>query len=1219
MKNKLKDPHQITDVYHVSNILVDAATVTVTDLCENLSNFLDTHVDSIEDDIKKINTKKFNAISVGNGADGIYPVWVGVDKNSKVRKIFAETSIGSFASFEVAGINSWSWNKEELNDQFFYKNNNEIKRIKLFDINVNSGVIAFTDHGGNFWYEHHDTVKKALDEDYFKKNKVFQNNYPIGLYKFVYGNTEISEPSSFSSSKIHEEKIVKLSDYKPTIFTEFLSNLLDDECYPTKYIFQDYLENDEDHNGNITVKINDKKLSSQYLIQRLPKALNILKKQNKILFKNRSKEVHEIRKNQFENFIISIIKDLEPQEVKITKFGKVSDKKKLSNNKLSVSTVGNPDVQEMLYKGYTLKSNPVLKNNSLFPVKNGKYPCYLHMYPEKNNSDDDYSYNYIKIAIEGIEGCYLNKDKEGKIVLNKKFEDNPLIQKHIKNRTKSISLDQVDIRNSENLDILKKLKFVEDLELIGLKKIKNWNGLTKLENLKTLKLNCCEIQQDQSDGFFKNLYSLKKLENFSINDGCQLILPNKKKFPKNLFPKKLKSYHIDIREEFKNEISEGYESHKGYGSKDLTFLSEYLPNLFEFPNYEQIKTLEKLRLYNFFDFDQPEGMLFNYEWGFEDNISKINNIIKTSQLKDLWIYGYNFKKVEELIGTRFLDNTIKLLVNTSAKLNGVNFKTYKDTIISNTVKNTDTLIIIDDNCGYNKLKEIDDIQLIKKDDLEIYDRIYLNLGTLEFPTDKFEKYSSLTDLFSSTESPLIKFSQWGDTLLKENDYNHFFDKVNYNEYLVFVKKSFLDKNKKEVFNKIKYLYYYCLRSSGIKYDNPIFWKKGEKFEVPKSIKLQNLETLHLSCGRSVTFDYLEKICGESLKHLVIEDMLVGDFKCPKMPKLEKLLINYGEVSTTTVSDYNKKFSNFRNFANLKSLKELEIDIEYDCDYGVEFDYISKNLESIKIDNLHPKYTKNLSKLKSLKKLDIGLWNTKEKIKETDFLFLKNLKNIESLSISGGYHASYEINYEKLLLYISSNIKELSLSLRYIENNHQVFYSCLNIINKRFPNLEKLKIDNQTMMIDTMKRSNFKFDEKDFNFVEKNNSFYHKLEKLNSENKKYNIKFDLKKIDNLRKLKQLYITFDINFGVKILNENNILNMHNLKRVYIRSDLFSKSLYKKVADRQNAFFKKCKKLKKYKNCKSIYDLSTNDFNKYNNLDIKFGFGYYGESALDLLKKK
>ena len=39
MKNKLKDPHPITDVYHVSNILVDAATVTVTDLCENLSNF----------------------------------------------------------------------------------------------------------------------------------------------------------------------------------------------------------------------------------------------------------------------------------------------------------------------------------------------------------------------------------------------------------------------------------------------------------------------------------------------------------------------------------------------------------------------------------------------------------------------------------------------------------------------------------------------------------------------------------------------------------------------------------------------------------------------------------------------------------------------------------------------------------------------------------------------------------------------------------------------------------------------------------------------------------------------------------------------------------------------------------------------------------------------------------------------------------------------------
>ena len=45
---------------------------------------IDTDDDSILEDIKKINTKKYNSISVGNGADGAYPVWVGVDKSNKV-------------------------------------------------------------------------------------------------------------------------------------------------------------------------------------------------------------------------------------------------------------------------------------------------------------------------------------------------------------------------------------------------------------------------------------------------------------------------------------------------------------------------------------------------------------------------------------------------------------------------------------------------------------------------------------------------------------------------------------------------------------------------------------------------------------------------------------------------------------------------------------------------------------------------------------------------------------------------------------------------------------------------------------------------------------------------------------------------------------------------------------------------------------------------------
>ena len=50
---KNKDPYPITDVYHVTDTLVDAATVVVTDLCDNLSNHIDTYCEDILSDIKK--------------------------------------------------------------------------------------------------------------------------------------------------------------------------------------------------------------------------------------------------------------------------------------------------------------------------------------------------------------------------------------------------------------------------------------------------------------------------------------------------------------------------------------------------------------------------------------------------------------------------------------------------------------------------------------------------------------------------------------------------------------------------------------------------------------------------------------------------------------------------------------------------------------------------------------------------------------------------------------------------------------------------------------------------------------------------------------------------------------------------------------------------------------------------------------------------------------
>ena len=143
MSKKNKDPFPITDVYHVTDTLVDAATVVVTDLCENLSNSINTYDDGILDDLKKIKTKKFNAISVGNGADGCYPVWVGVDRLNRVRKIFASVNgglSGGFSFFDKQKnrkLTSWSFNKRDLND--IKKNVNGINVENAFFISSVTG------------------------------------------------------------------------------------------------------------------------------------------------------------------------------------------------------------------------------------------------------------------------------------------------------------------------------------------------------------------------------------------------------------------------------------------------------------------------------------------------------------------------------------------------------------------------------------------------------------------------------------------------------------------------------------------------------------------------------------------------------------------------------------------------------------------------------------------------------------------------------------------------------------------------------------------------------------------------------------------------------------------------------------------------------------------------------------------------------------------------
>ena len=690
---KTRDPYPITDVYLLEMNAVDAATVTVGDLCERLSNDFETGwgiggpAKELVEEFKKKDASKYNSISFGTSADGGYSVYIGVDAKNRIRKIFADALFAEYAQHPKNTqryLSHW-WDKEDYNDQFFGKLKEN--RIKLFDLNTKSGLIAVGDFGGplrsllgvnNDTLDEDGDLNEIIKLDYFKKDGIFQNSSPIFSVKFSYGLINKPESSSFSSSVIHKE----LKPHQEPInysYTELFSNQLDENCYPTKYIFEDYLENKDESEHykrwetNLKIKENVK-LSGEYISSRLPKAIQILKKQSKILFKENFKEGFEIRKKQFEDFIIGIIKDIEPQELDLSKLGNKSKKRDISNKKLEISTdLISAGVSE-LFDGYKLKNDIDFSlTKIILPMNKGSYPVYLHCYDQKDFEGED-EVN-VKIVVEGIKGCYLNKSEKGKLIANKTFKESAYLRNVINEKLKYAEIDKIDLRDTKTLKEIEKLKDIEHLVLANMKYIKDWSPLLKLKKLKHLHLDGCIIDWHTATSFFKALYKLPKLEKLSTDVHTWLREPMGE-FPKNIYPKKLKDFEVVVPKDLKDEKpSDEYIDHKGYAASDHDqYYMGRILQVHNFPNFEKIKSFEKLRYYNYFSVRHKEGNAINNLCSEYLDLSILKNFNK---LRDIWIYGYDFKKSSELKNTKFLKAAKRILKYKKVLINGISEKNLK--------------------------------------------------------------------------------------------------------------------------------------------------------------------------------------------------------------------------------------------------------------------------------------------------------------------------------------------------------------------------------------------------------------------------------------------------------------------------------------------------------------------------------------------------------------
>jgi hypothetical protein len=690
---KTRDPYPITDVYFLEMNAVDAATVTVGDLCERLSNDFDTGSDAskvkeVVNQFKKIDATKFNSISFGNGADGGYSVYVGVDSKNRIRKIFADATVAEYRQHpkdRQSYLSHW-WDKEDYNDQFFSKLKEN--RIKLFDLNSKSGLIAVGDFGGplrsllgvnNDTLDENGDLNEIIKLDYFKKDGVFQNTSPVFCAKFYYGLINKPESSSFSSSVIHK----KVESHKKTVdysYAELFNNQLNENCYPTKYIFEDYLVKKDEFefssNSEFNLKIKENaKLSGEYLSNRLPKAIQILKKQSKILFKENFKEAFSIRKKQFEDFIIGIIKDLEPQELDLPTFGRKPKKREISEMKLEIFTDSISAGEAKLFDGYKFKEDVDFSlTKIIFPVNKGSYPVYLHTYPDEsfdNGEGDEFA--YVKIVVEGIKGCYLNKSDEGKLIANKFNKESSYLRNIVDKKLKYAQIDKIDLRDTKTLKEIEKLKDIEQLVLANMKYVKDWSPLSKLKRLKHLHLDSCIIDWKSATSFFKAIYKLPNLEKLSTDVYTWLREPFGE-FPKNIYPKKLKDFEVIVPKDLKDEKpTDDYMDHQGYAASDHDqYYMARILQVHNLPNFEKIKSFEKLRYYNYFSTDHKEGNAINNLCSKYIDIKCLKNFNK---LKDVWIYGYNFNKSSELKNTKFLEAAKKITNYKKIKINGISYKT----------------------------------------------------------------------------------------------------------------------------------------------------------------------------------------------------------------------------------------------------------------------------------------------------------------------------------------------------------------------------------------------------------------------------------------------------------------------------------------------------------------------------------------------------------------
>jgi hypothetical protein len=176
------------------------------------------------------------------------------------------------------------------------------------------------------------------------------------------------------------------------------------------------------------------------------------------------------------------------------------------NEKIDVKKVYDKTVKQENYHGV---DNGLNFDRVCIPVKKNRYPIYIHNLNETENELikkiklDNPKYGKVSplfpiISIQNIEGCFLTKDEEGKLVFIKKEENkiSEFLEGQIAKKEKNLKICQLDLDQLDSLKFVNKLNYkLQSIIFSDLKHIENWEELSKIKNVKMMIFSNCSINK----------------------------------------------------------------------------------------------------------------------------------------------------------------------------------------------------------------------------------------------------------------------------------------------------------------------------------------------------------------------------------------------------------------------------------------------------------------------------------------------------------------------------------------------------------------------------------------------------------------------------------------------------------------------------------------------------------------------------------------------------